>query len=81
MAHAGWGPWGFWWIVPLLFWVLLLFAVVRFAFWGWRRGHRWAYGGPGGGAADAEAVLQRRFAAGEIDEAEYRRVRDVLRKE
>jgi putative membrane protein len=64
----GWFPW--FPIVPLLFfglWVLL-FALVA------RRRWRMAPGQSG------EAVLAERYARGEIDEAEYRARRSVLRR-
>lgn len=84
-----WWGYGFHAFAPLLTLgtLFLIFAIVRlFAFRRWGRGcgcgwgYRGGYGGPGPGTgADAEAVLQRRLAAGEIDEAEYRRVREILR--
>ncbi len=64
-----------WWVFPLfwLFLIFLFFFVFRFwgCGWGWRRRGR-PYG------EDADGILRRRFARGEIDEAEYKRLRDVL---
>ncbi len=68
--HGGWFPW--FPLVPLFFfgfWVFLFGLVFR------RRWHRDGYGGP-----SAEGVLAERYARGEIDEAEYRQRRTVLRR-
>ena len=66
--HGGWFPW--FPLVPLFFFGLcvLLFAVV------FRRRWRVAPGQSG------ESVLAERYARGEIDEAEYRERRAVLRR-
>jgi len=85
--------WTFWWIFPLGFFLFFLtMMVLRVVFWrrfAWRG---WGYGacgpwagpmaaaGPGGPGATAEEILARRLASGEIDVAEYRRLRDELRK-
>jgi putative membrane protein len=70
LAHAG--HWFLWPLIPL-FWFLLialfLIFVVR------PRRARWLDGRRSG-----ESVLSERFARGEIDEAEYRHRRDVLRE-
>jgi putative membrane protein len=70
LAHAG--HWFLWPLIPL-FWFLLvaLFVIVVVR----SRRARWLDGGRSG-----ESVLSERFARGEIDEAEYRRRRDVLRE-
>jgi putative membrane protein len=73
-----------WWIVFPLGW-FLLFLLVFTVF----RRYRW--GGPGCGwgyyagydrrpTVDAGAVLDRRFAEGEIDAEEYRARREELRR-
>ena len=83
MWHGGW-PWfwGFGW----LFGLILFFTVSRLLWWrsgygcgGWY-GPDW-HGRPGypGGPGQAEAILRERLARGEIDQAEYDRLRDVLR--
>ena len=69
------GSWGWWqWlgmsVAMLAFWTVVVWAVVALL--------------RGGEAAPAarqspEAILAERFAAGEIDEDEYRRRREVLR--
>jgi putative membrane protein len=67
----GWG-WGGWFLGSLLmiaFWVIVIWAILTFV-----RGT-----GQRPPASDPEDVLARRFAAGEIDEAEYRRKIETLR--
>ncbi len=70
----GWFP-----LIPLLFfgfWIFLLFFVRP---WAWRRR---GWGGPGRGwspSGSAEAVLAERFARGEVTEEEYRARLEVLR--
>ncbi|MEU4413595.1 hypothetical protein [Nocardia salmonicida] len=56
---AGWHPWPFFWIFPLLFWITVI-AVVFFA--------RRRCVGRGG----AVSALRQGFARGEITEDEYR---------
>ena len=86
----GWGYHGFypffgWLFFPFGFLaVLLVFRLIFGRRWGWGR-HGcgcggYGYGGPWhDGGHEAEAILQRRLASGEIDEAEYRRVKEILR--
>lgn len=65
-GHMG----GWWWMaVPMMivFWTLAVWAVVTLVR-GSRRRER-----------SAEEVLADRFARGELDEAEYRRRRDLVR--
>jgi putative membrane protein len=70
LAHAG--HWFLWPLIPL-FWFLLF--VLFFAFVVRPRRARWLDSRRSG-----EAVLSERYARGEIDEAEYRRRREVLRE-
>jgi putative membrane protein len=70
LAHAGY--WFLWPLIPL-FWFLLF--VLFYVFVVRPRRARWFDGRRSG-----ESVLSERFARGEIDEAEYRRRRDVLRE-
>ncbi|MEU5387806.1 MULTISPECIES: SHOCT domain-containing protein [Kitasatospora] len=73
---SGHGP-GPWVLVFPLFWLLvvvLVVTVLRRSVWR-RRG--WC----GGGEHAPLAVLGRRYAQGEIDEAEYRERRGVLTEE
>lgn len=69
--------WPFWLIFPA---VLLAFLVLRLVFW-----RRWGFGGCGGWGyaampADAAAIVDRRLATGEIDEATHARLKEALRK-
>jgi len=80
---AGWGamPWGAGGAtgsLPTLLWLLLLLAVVAgVAYLAWRlAGDR-----PAGGTTDARAVLETRYARGEIDHEEFERRRDRLAAE
>ena len=76
---GGWG-WGAWLggsLMMVVFWGLVAWVVVTLV----RHSNATnreptSDAGPG----DAMAVLERRFAAGEIDEDEFRRRRDVLRR-
>jgi len=68
----GWaGPWFMW-----IFWIALLLLVIVGIRWLIADGAR----GRGGAREDAEAILHRRYASGEIDEETYRRMRDELRR-
>ena len=74
--HMSWGGWGmmFGWTLIL---VVLILAV-------WAIADRWPgrrEGGGGSGEDRAESVLRERYARGEIDEEEYRRKLDELRRE
>src|ERR1041385_6956334 len=76
-------PWH-WWPFGFILFIFLSFLVMRLVFWrrwGWGRcgsGHTmqpgWSQGAP-----PAEEILRQRLAKGEIDEAEYTRIRDTLR--
>lgn len=50
----------------------------------WGPGPRWGppgpYPGPDDGRGSAEAILRERLAKGEIDVAEYERLREALRR-
>lgn len=86
----GWGP-GFW-IVPAIFWLLIIGLVITLVATRRRRWARSGWGGPwsphGVGpwasaqaAHNAETVLAERFARGDIDEVEYRARLEVLRSQ
>jgi uncharacterized membrane protein len=68
------GHHGFWCFGVVLLILVIVFLVVRaYAFrncGGYRR--RWS--------DDAEAILKKRLASGEIDESEYQRLKDALKK-
>ena len=71
-GQGGWGPGPWWPIFPLLWvllWGVLIFAVFRF-----RRGGRWQHG------SSAVGVLAERYARGEITVQEYRERLGVLKE-
>jgi putative membrane protein len=81
--HYGWGgPSPFFFIFPLL-WFLLFVTVIILIARRARRGPRAGWGGPWAAHAaagtDPVTLLGTRFARGEIDEAEYRSRLTVLR--
>jgi len=66
----GWGmAFGGW--IWMAVWVVALLVMVWFVVSGGRRPE----------TPDADAILRQRFARGEIDEAEFRHLRDVLAHE
>jgi uncharacterized membrane protein len=69
-----WGHHGFWCFGFFLLFLVIVFLLIRaFAFGncgGCRR--RWY--------DDAEAILRRRLVNGEIDESEYQKLKEALRK-
>lgn len=73
--HMSWGGWG------MMFGWTLILVVLILVVWGFADG-RW----PGRGSSvdrgedRAESVLRQRYARGEIDEEEYRRKLDELRR-
>jgi putative membrane protein len=69
IAHAGWFLWP---LIPLA-WFTFFFLIFVFLVRSRRR--RWW-----DGTRSGESVLAERFARGEIDEAEYRGRRAVLRE-
>ena len=86
----GWGP-GFW-IVPAIFWLLIIGLIITLVATRRRRWARAGWGGPWGphgvgpwasaqAAHNAETVLAERFARGDIDEVEYRARLEVLRSQ
>ena len=77
---GGWGMHGGGWIALLLIFTLLASAVAALVV---TTGHGHASGSapprpPGAPDAEADRILQRRFAAGQIDEEEYQRRRALL---
>lgn len=73
-GHMGWG--GGW--LMMLFWPILLAAIIWIAWMLARRGG--LRSGPTAGQDRAEALLRERYARGEIDEATYRRMLEGLRR-
>jgi putative membrane protein len=63
-----------WWLIFPIFWLVFLCAVIWFIAVGRRRGCRMS------GGQQGEARLAERYAAGEIEEQEYRERLSVLRE-
>ena len=75
--HDGWGP-GAWIamaIVMLVFWTVVVAAIIAFV----RSDHSHRPGHVAGRADDPERIIAERFARGEIDADEYKQRRDLLR--
>jgi uncharacterized membrane protein len=68
-----WHWWfGFPWIFFAIFFTFLIVRIVAF--------RRWGFGyGCGRGMLDAESILKRRLASGDIAESEYQRLREIVR--
>ena len=69
-------------IAMTVFWVALVALIVWLVTRTFRPGGHDRRGGTGGGQSwqeTSDEVLDRRFAAGEIDEATYHRMRETLR--
>lgn len=64
--HGGW--FFFWPLVPLL-WFVVFFTLARAFFW---RGRRAAWAGCGYARPNAKAILEARYARGEMSRDEYR---------
>jgi putative membrane protein len=90
MQHhgGGWGPGAWWFVFPLLWFLLfatLIFLFARRARRGWGPNGPWAHQAPYGtpsstpAGGDPVTILAQRFARGEIDEAEFRARLAVLR--
>ena len=78
MMGYGWGMGTGGWIAMTVFWVALLALIV------WLVTRTFSSGRAEGGTdqpwrESPDQVLDRRFAAGEIDEATYQRMRETLR--
>lgn len=78
MMGYGWGMSMGGWIAMTVFWVALLVLIV------WLVTRAFSPGGAERGTEQSwrespDQVLDRRFAAGEIDEATYHRMRETLR--
>jgi putative membrane protein len=76
------GHWAFWqeslmWVGMIAFWGLLIWGLyVLISGAGRKSGGKDHTGGDD--SADARRILDRRLASGEIDPAEYRRLRDLI---
>jgi putative membrane protein len=75
--HDGWGPGA--WIamafVMLVFWTIVVAAIIALVRSNQGRGHDHIVGR----ADDPERILAERFARGEIDADDYKQRRDLLR--
>jgi putative membrane protein len=69
--------WIVWLLIVILFWGLVIAAIVLAIRWLIRADRRGSREGPA--TPDALEVLRQRYARGEIDEAEYERRRAVLK--
>jgi putative membrane protein len=69
--------WIFGILILVLFWGLVIAAIVLAARWLIRADRRGSHEGPA--MPDALELLRQRYARGEIDEAEYERRRTVLK--
>ena len=73
LAHDQWNGPGAWWpVIPLLWLAFVGTVITLFVLGGRRRSRMW-------GQRSGERALAERYAAGEIDDAEYARRLGVLR--
>ena len=80
MMGYGWGMGVGGWIAMGIFWVALLVLIVWLVTRAFSPGSSWRESrGDRGLHESADQVLDRRFAAGEIDEPTYHRMREALR--
>ncbi|MBN1574577.1 MAG: SHOCT domain-containing protein [Deltaproteobacteria bacterium] len=76
-GYWGWGMGGFWMIASILFWTgILTLAAILISRLFARRGEARV----GGGSATPMEILDRRYAAGEITEKEYLKIKKGLSK-
>jgi putative membrane protein len=78
-GHWGWGSWLLTTGITVVFWALVITAVVLLARYLLSLSQRPA-GTRAVGASSAEQVLAERYARGEIDDDEYKRRLALLRK-
>ena len=76
MWGYGWGWWVLGTLMMLVFWGGLA-ALVVFGIRGWNRPHD---GSPQSGRSDAKAILEERFARGEISQEEFEERKRVLER-
>ena len=77
MNESYWGMGAFGWFMMILFWVVLIVAIV-WALRELRPGDRRSPETPDPPAEDPFAILDRRLASGEIDPETYDELRDKL---
>lgn len=73
--HWWWPMWGFMWIFPLLFFIILLVFLFRGPGWLWR-----ARGGWDDKRESPREILDRRYASGEITKEQYEEMRRTLER-
>lgn len=64
---------GFHWVFMIAFWVLVIWALIAFV-------RRFGVGGSAGSKESAQAILERRFARGELSAAELKKMMHTLAK-
>jgi putative membrane protein len=69
--------WIVWLLIVVLFWGLVIAAIVLGIRWLIRADRRGSHEGPA--TPDALEILRQRYARGEVDETEYERRRAVLK--
>ncbi len=80
MMGYGWGMGVGGWIAMAIFWVALLGLIIWLVTRAFRPAtNRSESRGDNGSQETADQVLDRRFAAGEIDDPTYHRMREALR--
>jgi Zn-dependent protease with chaperone function/uncharacterized membrane protein len=79
-GHWGWGSWILTTGTTIVFWALVITAVVLLARYLLSLSQRPAGTTPARGASNAEQVLAERYARGEIDDEEYQRRLGLLRQ-
>jgi putative membrane protein len=79
-GHWGWGSWILTTGTTIVFWALVITAVVVLARYLLSLSQRPAGTTHAGGAGNAEQVLAERYARGEIDDEEYQRRLGLLRQ-
>ena len=82
MMWYGWGPGGWGWLLGTVMMVVFWGGLIALAVWAVRSlGRSAGPDRPSGHSPDAIAILEERFARGEIDQEEFERRRAVLRGE
>lgn len=77
MSYSYYQPFGFFGpIFMIIFWIIIIMAVVSLVRWG--TGHSGRGHGCHGGGNKALDILKERFAKGEIDEKEFEEKKKVL---
>ena len=78
MWMHGFGGFGGWWLLGMLFWVAVIVGVVALVVWAVRSAGRGASAAAPGG--DALTVLKLRYARGEITREQFEQMRNDIEK-